>query len=541
MPGDRTWVFPAYGLLFLGALLVLLLACANVGNLLLARATARGPEIATRLSLGAGRGRLIRQLLTESLVLAVMSSAIGIGLAHVLPPFVMDQGLRASGEVGSFSFVLRPDGSGLAYTAGLTVVTCLLFGLAPALHASRPGVAAAVKGQGAIPGFRFRLRGGLLAAQMAISVVLLVVAGLLGRTVERARDLDLGFDIDDVTVMFFELPRYYEYPRTRAFARSLVEGARALEGSGSFGFASNTPFGVSSGVSLSMPGGDPAAPTRAELVQVSPAYFEILRIPMVAGRRLELSDAGGPAVLVNETLATHCCAGTNPLGRTLRWGKRARQIVGVVRDARTGRSALRDAVRTGTPGGGPAVYEALDAAAVTYPVPILLRRAGPGTTQALADLAARLDRQVRVRMTTLAERRDRALLSQIMRAWLASLVAALALAIAAVGVFGVFAYVGQQRTREIGIRMALGARPGQVLRGIFRSSARAISIGLATGGVAAAAGSQLLRNQISGVSPLAPVTYLRVGALLFAVGLAATYLPARRAARVDPAIALRRE
>jgi hypothetical protein len=274
-------------------------------------------------------------------------------------------------------------------------------------------------------------------------------------------------------------------------------------------------------------------------VQVSPAYFDVLRIPLTAGRGLAPAEA--EAVLLNEALAKSCCGGTAALGQVLTLRNASRHVVGIVADAGTGRSALSGFLRGQALQGSPRIYERIQPEAVWYPAPVLLRDPDAATVQSLVALARRVDPQMRVDVTTLAEARERVLFEPVMQAWLAGVLGALALAMASVGIFGVFAYVGQRRVREIGVRMALGARPGQVLRGVFGTAARAITLGLGAGIALAAVAAHVLQSQVPAVSPVDPVTYGRVTLVLIATAAAATYVPARRATRVDPMAALRCE
>jgi predicted permease len=541
LPGNPRNAYPPFALLFAGALLVLAIACVNVGNLLLARASARGREIATRVSLGAGAPRLLRQLLTESLVLGAAASVVGAALAAILPGLILDRLLLSAGQPGTFVFDLDLNLRVVGCTIVVAVISTAAFGLAPALHATRAAAAAGLKGHETIPGTRLRAKSVLLAAQVCGSVVLLVATGLIVRTVEQARDLEFGFAVEDVSVVSFEQPAYYDRVRTGALSRALLEGAQALDGAERFAFATNTPFGVSSLSSFSLPGDDPAVRRSAEHVQVSPAYFEVLQIPLVAGRSLTAADAAS-AVLVNEAFARMCCEGTGAIGRTLIVRKQSRNVVGIVADADTGAVALSGFVRRGRAvRGSPRMYAHLRRETISYPVPILLHRADARAVEALTASARRVDPRVRVHVRTLAEVRDQLLAEPVMLARIAGILGALALAMASVGMFGVFAYAGQQRAREIGVRMALGARPAQVLRGVFGSTIRAMAAGSVAGVLLAAIAALLLRSQVPAVSPIDPMTYGRVGFVLFIAAVAATYVPVRRAIRVDPMVTLRCE
>ncbi len=517
-PGRKVLqIYAVFGVMFAAVMLVLLLACANVGNLLLARAAARRKEIAVRLSLGAGRRRLIRQLLTESLALACAAGALGIGLAYVLPGPLFT---RAVGEV---SFRLRPDGTVLLYTFGLAVLACIAFGLAPALHATRGSFHDALK-QRTATGSRISLRGLLLAVQVAISVILLVGAGLLVRAIQRARSHDPGFAVDGMASITLEFPSSaYHGARLNAFYQDLSSGLDGVP----FGFSSVEPLGNTMNFAkINLPGA-PSSQSLAILTNtVSARYFDVLRIPIVEGRNFQPADAGAPVVLVNQAMANRYFPGESAVGRTILAGK-PRQIIGVARNAHT---VGLDTVQ-------PIVY---------YPVsfgttPRLILGNTPANLANVEALVKRLDPRVQVQVVPLTRNMDRWLSSSRMGAVIAGMLGMLALALASIGVSGVFAYAVQQRTQEIGIRMALGARPAQVMRVVFGWAARSLVAGLAIGLVGAVAASRLLEQYLLGLSLLDPIAYAAAIVVLSVAGLAATYLPTRSAVKLDPVQALRQE
>jgi putative ABC transport system permease protein len=525
-PFKRKGVVPVFALLFVGVLLVLLLACANVGNLLLARATVRRREIALRLSLGAARGRIVRQLLTESLVLAAGAATIGVLLAFELPELVLT---RFDGPV---SWQLRPDAAVLAFTAGLACLTCLAFGLAPALHAVKTDIAGALSAsadrieRGAI---RLSLRSVLLSAQVAISVVLLVCAGLLVRGVSHGYSSDLGFAVQGVRTMSFDLPASYEPARREAFARSLVQSA--ADTPGGVGWTTLLPFGrLELGVnslSFRLPSDPPGGRKRLVAPAVSSGFFEVLGIPLVQGRFFLAGDAAAGAAIVNESMARAHWPGQNPLGHTL-IADTERHVVGVVKDV---------IYTTGfTP--EPTMYRPLEPGAR----PQLLFRAGhEGAAQSIAELARQINPRVRIVTAPFEEPLDRRFSGSRMAALIASVLGLLSVALAAIGVFGVFRYIVQHRTREIGIRIALGARPGQVIRFVVGSGARALVVGLVLGLAGAGVASALLRGSLHGLSSLDPGAYAGAAAIIIAAGLGAVYWPSRHATRVEPVAALRCE
>jgi predicted permease len=514
-----------------GLLLVWLVACANIGNLLLARAAARVKEIGIRLSLGASRGRLIRQLLTEGFVLALSGSAIGVGIAYKLP-FVLLHFL--GGANAAFPFRITVDGVVLAYALVLAGVSAAVFGLAPALFATRTDVANALNEREGLPASKFPLRGLLLAVQVALSVVLLVSAGLLMRGAQRAGTFDPGFAVNDVTAVSFELPPgTYDDARKRAFFADLTDALRGLPANAidAFGFATWEPTFIRRGymTPIRLPDQTSRQDTMAQYVEVSPDYLAVLQIPIVAGRNFNALDAAGP-VVINEAMARQYWPNTSPIGQTFLLGRsERREIVGVMRDAHTHSMATVP----------PLFYQPLRGGRV---VPRLLIRSSRGVPAAeLKRIVAGLDPRVRIQTTPLSAHLEARVAESKWGPMLGAVLGAFALALATVGMFGVFAYAVRQRTREIGIRMALGAQPSAVIRLVLAGHSRAVAAGLVAGLFGAVASSIVMRSRLHGLSPFDPVAYLGVAALLAAAGLAASYVPARRAVRVDPVVALRYE
>jgi predicted permease len=514
--------YAVFALMFAGVMLVLLLACANVGNLLLARAAARRREIGVRLSLGAGRARVVRQLLTESLLLAGIASALGVFVAWVLPRPLFTR------IVGAVSFPLRPDAAVLAFTLGLAALACIAFGLAPALHATRGNFSDALKQRHGAPGGRLSPRRFLLTVQVAGSVILLVGAGLMVRGIQHARTLDPGFAVEGTASVSFDFPTSaYQTPRVAGFYRSLTQGLDALPGTRPFGFTALEPLGNTKNfTSFRLPGQGESHENAILTNSVSAGYFETLRIPIVAGRNFGPADTGRDVLLVNQAMADRYFPHESAAGKTVIIDKPL-EIVGVVRNAHTW---TLDEVE-------PALYFP-----ISYGIPPRLLLPHTAASQAaVAALAKGLDPRVEMRVTRLSDNLDQWLSATRIAALIAGMLGILALSLAAIGIAGVFAYAVEQRKQEIGIRMALGARPAQVIRGVFGSAARSLVVGLVIGMVGAIAGSSLLRQYIFGLSHLDPITYAAVLMTLAAAGLAATYVPARRATAVDPVEALRQD
>jgi predicted permease len=519
-PPDRQIEWPLVRGVFGAAALVLLLACANVGNLQLARAIARRQEIAVRLSLGASRARILRQLLTESLLLACSAGVVGIGIASVLPAF-----LSPFLDPDAIEIRWMPNLHVIGFALGAACVSCVAFGLTPALHGTRDSIDAMLKvGSRSVP-TRAGMRRGLVAVQIAITFALLCGAGLLLRAAQHVRGQDLGFTIENVNVLSFSVDTDDE-TRQRAFAERLRAELASAPGL-SFGLADALPFeGKRTFASLPGEGED-----RRRVVAnqaVSAGYFDVLEIPMVAGRRFEPGDEGQSVVLVNQSLARLYWPGGTPLGQGLVVRRHRYQIVGVVQDTRT---ADLDRVE-------PCIYQLI--AARTIPQ-IVVRDPGGHLTKALAAVVGRLDPRVQVTVAPLSENVDRWLEPSRQGAALVMALGMFALGVAAVGLAGLMGYEVQRRTPEIGIRMALGAQSSDVVVLVLAYASRTVVIGVAAGVALAAGTSSLLRSYLYGLSPLDPIVYVGICALLAVTALATSYVPVRRAVRLDPTVALRSE
>jgi putative ABC transport system permease protein len=522
--GKRNNAISVFALMLLAAGLVLALACANIGTLLLARGCARRREIAVRVAIGASRGRIVRQLLAECLLLSAVAAGVGLAIAYRLPGLIVAQ------LTLPVAFDLAPDGRVLACTIALATVACFGFGLMPAWFTSRPPAAGLAFGRATAAHLRLTtlpLRTVLVAAQVAIAVVLLVSAGLLVRGVQTTAAADPGFDMHGVSVVSFQLPASYETRRVRAFARQILDGAVPTAGRRS-GFADNVPFGVGGRMWITVQAGG-SQPDDVLAVEADDGYFDTLGIPIVEGRAFQAGDAARRAVLVNETMARQFWPGASPIGQALQWSGDHR-VVGVVKDVRHYPFAPRLVF--------PTLYAPIDGRTVPQ---MLVRDLDAGAMAAIGRVAQALEPRVRVTAAPLARHLDLRLGPSRVAAWLASSVGVLGLALATIGVFSVLAYAVEQRTAEIGMRIALGARPAHVVRAILRAHGGALTVGLACGVAASVAAGRLLRSFLFGLSPVDPAAYAAVAALIAAAGIAATAYPARRATRIDPAVALRAE
>ena len=361
--GRRVAAGSVLSLMLLAVLLVLALACANVGNLLLARGAARRREMAVRLAIGASRNRIVRQLITESLMLSTLASALGLALAYWLPRVLLAQ------VAGPLSFAVQPDGRVLLCALGLAVASCFGFGLAPALQVSRVSVANALKGRAFAAASRIPLRSILLAAQVAIAIVLVLNAGLIVRGVRSAADASPGFDMTDVSVVSFELPASYETPRRRAFARQMLADAPPLMAGHASGFADIVPFGTGGRMwapILDAKGQDAAVVA----LETSPGYFETLGIPIVLGRNFLPGDMLEKAAIVNESMARDLWPDGSPIGRTVVSAGTAHRVVGVARDVRHHAFAIRATL--------PTMYTSIDGRTVPQ---MLVRHLDAAATQ----------------------------------------------------------------------------------------------------------------------------------------------------------------
>ncbi|HKP35718.1 MAG TPA: ABC transporter permease [Pyrinomonadaceae bacterium] len=529
---------------------VLLIACANVANLSLARAAARHRELAIRAALGAGRGRVVRQLLTESLLLSVFGGAIGLfvawwGIHFLLAASPLD--LPRIKDVGL-------DTNVLVFTAAISVLTGVIFGLAPALQASRANLQHSMKegGRHATGGaVRSRVRAVLVVVEVALSLVLLVGAGLLARSFVLLNEVRPGFQPERVLTTDLSLARA-KYPKPEqqqaAFAEILSRAA-AIPGVESAAVIYPLPLGGDSNSGTFLISGRPAPrnedkPTASHRI-ISPDYFRTLNIPVSRGRPFDTRDGqhAPPVLIVNETFARRFFPGTEALGQHIiiegELGDNVvpppREIVGIVGDVR--HESLEEV-------SGPEYYVPNTQSPASF-MSLVLRSSSdnPGSlATGLREAIKQMDKDQYVAaiqpMTKLvaesvARRRFNALLT--------GLFAGVALLLASVGIFGVLNYTVAQRTQELGLRVALGAQTRDVLQLVLGQGMRLVLLGLALGLVASFALTRVLAGMLFGVTPTDPTTFVAVSFLLVSVALLACYLPARRATRVDPLIALRYE
>jgi len=524
--------------------IVLLIVCANVANLLLSRSSARQQEISIRLVLGASRSRLLRQLLTESLLLAVLGGALGILVARWGSQLLTSLVLRDPSVNASI------DGHVLLFTAGVSMLAGTLFGLVPALRSSRADLVTQVNRAG--PRLRFGVTNALVVFQIAASVVLLIGAGLFLRTLRKLAGQELGFDEDHLLVVRID-PQAggYDPVQTPGLYQALIDRVEELQGVVSATVAFSEPLSGSSWTSNFSIEGLPPRPAREVIVHkelVGPHYFQTEGIPILLGRDIGPQDRLGTSLVtvINKTMAREFFPGVNPIGKRFSLGspfnsKEAMTIVGVAADARY--YSLRDPV---PPMEFCAAFQVPQANSHSsaYARAVEVRVTGNPKAiateipSAIAQVAASLPV---TRVTILKEQVSDSLWQNRSAAQLSSAFAILALLLACIGVYGTTAHSVSRRTREIGIRIALGAQRSTVLVLITKECLILVTTGLVIGASAALATTKIIANQLFGIRANDPMTFVSVSGLLLLVALAACYIPARRATRVDPMVALRYE
>jgi predicted permease len=540
-PEERTVVFAIGGAVLAAVGLVLLIACANVANLLLARASARQKEIVIRLSIGGSRWQIVRQLLTESLLISFLGGTLGSLVAfwsmEGIARFVLAHLPHGAPRL---VWNVNPDLRVWGYSLLLTALTGIVFGLAPALHATRQDLSTAIKGDGggligkaAAGGM---LRSTLVGVQVAVCMVLLIAAGLLMRGLYMAQTVDPGFEMKGITQAIFDLSSQgYSEERARIFQRELIARVAALPGVDGVEQARVTPLSsqfLGTGMTLA---GETESRQFAFNV-VSPGFFAMLGMPMVRGRgftKEEMqSDAG--VMVVTESTARHLWPGRDALGKTLRdFEKKEYQVVGVVKDAQV--SHLGEIER---------VYAYLPAGPKEQAGMMLLVHSAGGyedVTKGIREAARALDPELVVDVTKLEDNLEIWRAPSRIVAALSGALGTLALLLASIGVYGVVSYGVTRRIREIGIRMTLGADGKEVMRLLLRHAMRPVLIGAVVGVAGCAAVSQILSKVLYGIGSHDPIAFIGVPLFLLGIALLASYIPARRATRVDPVVALRYE
>lgn len=551
VPESRARLFPEARGAVLGFLalllsvvgLVLLMACTNVASLLLARANARRREMAVRLSLGASRGRIVQQLLTESLMISLLAAVVGIVVAVWATDLFM--AFRPPVPI-PVALDVRLDFRVLGFTMLLSLLTALLFGLAPALQASRPELLPALRDGSAGGGradSRWSPRRLLVAAQIAMSLVLLIGAGLFLQSLGNAHRIDLGFESANLLLLSLDVRlNGYDDARGQKLYEQLLERADALPGVRSASLATELPLGLGGrrrGISIEGYEAQSGEDMGVHTSTVGPDYFRTMGIPLMRGRDFTAADrAGAPGVVVvNEAFARRYWPDQDPIGKRVTQGNRSgtpAEVVGVVKDG-----------KYVTLGEDPTPF---------FYVPFLQRYESEATLHVRTTgdpraLVEAMRREVRALdpslpvfdVKTMTDHLGLSLLPARLAGSVLGLFGVVALGLAAVGIYGVMAQAVRQRTRELGVRVALGARPSDLLSMVLAQSMRVALLGLAIGLVAALGLSRLVTSLLYGISPVDPATFVAIPALLAAVAMLASYVPARWAMRVDPMVALRHE
>jgi len=519
--------------------LVLLIACANVANLLLAQAATRQREIAVRLAIGARRGRIIRQLLTESTLLSALGAAFGICLAWVASRFLVNMLATYQARV---IFDLTPNWHVLAFTCSIALATGLLFGLAPAFQGTAAGPAPALKEDARMSRSRSRLASSLVSLQVALSLVLLIGAGLFARTLQNLQNVDPGFRREGVLLADADGKREgYRDARLGEFYRQLLEEVQRVPGVISASFSDHTPLSGAQWTMAVAPAGLPIpSEDNVEFTAVGPRYFETMQTQILRGREFTLHDSGPrPTVaVVDEAFVRSFFPNQDAVGRhihlTLDRVETDLEIVGVVKDATSVTLAMAPPQMVFIP-----VFQELPGNSATLEI-----RATGSLSQAAAAVSKVLQPKLphsQVEIRAFTDQVNSTLVRERLMAALAGGFGALALILACVGLYGVLAYSVARRTKEMGIRMTLGAQRGRVIAMVVKGAARLMVFGIALGLPAAWAASRWVESMLFGLTPTDPATIIGAALLLASAALVAAYLPALRAARVDPATALRHE
>jgi putative ABC transport system permease protein len=523
---------------------ILLIACINVANLLLVRAAERQKELAVRLALGAGRGRIVRQLLSESLLLAALGAACGVllgrwmlaGLLTLAPPDI--PGLSRVGL----------DNAALLFALGLAALTSLLFGLAPAFQASQTDIQTTLKDGGRLTtgATRPSARNALLIAEVSLSLVLLAGAGLLVRSMYNLLRVDLGFNADNLLTMRLSLAGgKYDPQKSRVFYDECLARAQALPGAQSAALAHSLPI-QGTNWSGEFVAADKPAHSRADLpesdyLRVSANYFETMGIRLLRGRLFTTADTpeSAPVIIINETLARRIWPGEDPLGKRVKQGSPEedspwREVIGVVNDVKMNGVDLPTTMQTYLP------FSQMPGESVGLVV--RAERDPTALASAVEQAIHAIDKDLPVySIFTMDQLLGNSLAQRRLTLILLASFAALALLLAAVGIYGAIAYTVRQRTNELGIRMALGAQSGDVLKLILGQGLKLALIGVALGLVAAFALTRWIESLLFEVRPTDPLTFSLIAVVLLSVALVACWVPARRATQVDPLLALRGE
>ena len=542
-PGFRNILVAAGGMLMAVVGLVLLIACANIANLMLARATGRRREVSIRLALGAGRGRLINQLLTESLMLALLGAGVGLLVAMGLRDLLWN--LRP-GFLAQLNIDLSLDARVLSFTVLIAVLTGLIFGLAPALQLTKPNLVTELKERTSSTGAggrHFSLRSAFVVAELALSMITLVGAGLFLLSLRNAQKIDPGFESKNLGMITYDLGSIgYDKARVVQFNRQLLDRMQSVPGVQSATISDSVPL-FAGGFSRTVfpEGRDQSAKNSGVLVQIfaiGDNYFSTMGIPLLRGSQFDstVREDTRKVVIVNETMAKKFWPGEEAVGKRFKFfgDTDLTEIIGVAKDSKYNTIGEEPT---------PIIYRPL-LQEFSPAVNLLFRTSGDpkAVLPSVRAVVQSMDRQLPLQnVYGIGEVIDQALWGARMSAGFLAGFAGLALLLAAIGIYGVMSYTVTQRSREIGIRMALGAQPLQVLQMILRQGAGLVLVGLVFGIGIAILVTRWIATLLYGVQPSDPLTFVVIAVLLTAVAMLASYLPARRAMKVDPVVALRYE
>jgi len=517
--------------------LILLIVCVNLSNLALARAAARSKEFAMRSALGAGRGRLIRQVLTESTVLSMGGAALGLGFAFVMMSYLAHQGSIALPLLSR----LRVDGAALAWTLLVAMASGVLFGLAPAFRMSGKNIQEALKesGHGTTEGRRHeRVRAVLVVSEVALACVLLIGAGLLLRSFLRALDVDLGFQPSHAAAIAVDYDDGGSPVKRGAILQEILRRVKAIPGIEEAGISDMLPLDRNRGWKLGAKGVVHRKDEYPEafVYVVTPGYLAAMGMHLREGRDLNWSDRADSqrVVILNEAAAKRLWPGQDPLGRIAEISLGDTRVVGIVSNVRE--TGVEDS-------SGPEVYLPTTQAGPAGAELVVRAKLAPDVlaSSVMRTLRALNPGQPATEFRPIQQIVDHAISPRRFFVLLVSAFAALGLALASLGIYGVISYSVTRQTQEIGIRMALGATQGRVLLGVLTRTLRLTLMGIALGIVASFVVARLIASLLFGTTPTDPATFAGMAALLCAVALIAGYLPARRASRIDPMVALRAE
>ena len=537
----RPMISKAGAVLMTISALVLLIACGNVANLLLARAAGRNKEIAVRLAIGANRSRLIRQLLTESMVLATLGGACGLLLASWARDFLWSMRPPLFNHAG---FRLELDSHVLLFNLAVSIATGIVFGLAPAIRATRSNLATDLKDRAGQPrGFNgaWRPRSLLVMVQVALSLVALIGAGLFARSLSSADRADPGFDAAHLGIVLFNVNHQaYNEGRGRDYARRVLERAAATPGVVAATLSKDMPFHVSASRTVMLEGQDSIAngQGRATLTSVVwPGYFQTVRIPLLRGRDFTQLDTKttGRVVIVNQAAAAAYWPGENPIGKRIQFFGEGLpvEVVGMARNA-----------NYQSIGEAPQALVYLSLVQYYFPTGVLYVRTSGDPNGILPTVRRELqalDRNLPLQTESLHATIRESLWAQRLSAGLLAIFGGLALLLSTIGIYGVISYSVRQRAREIGIRMALGATAMNVRVMILREGMRLVAIGVLAGALVSLAAAGSVKAMLFETGPRDALTFLLVPSILILVAIAACWVPAIRATRMDPAVSLRDE